>query len=61
MGSELLQVRAGHASFQQTYEIYVHPSLAALRTAWEKTQDQVCLTSAQRGRESHAKHPPQTW
>jgi integrase/recombinase XerD len=42
---ELLQVRAGHASFQQTYDIYVHPSLAALRTAWEKTQDQVCLTS----------------
>ena len=41
---ELLQVRAGHASFQQTYDIYIHPSLAALRTAWEKTQDQVCLT-----------------
>ncbi len=41
---ELLQVRAGHASFQQTYDIYIHPSLAALRTAWEKTQDQVGLT-----------------
>jgi len=41
---ELLQVRAGHASFQQTYDIYIHPSLAALRAAWEKTQEQVCLT-----------------
>ncbi len=41
---ELLQVRAGHASFQQTYDIYIHPSLAALRVAWEKTQDQVCVT-----------------
>jgi integrase len=41
---ELLQVRAGHASFQQTYDIYIHPSLAALRVAWEKTQNQVCVT-----------------
>src|SRR5579875_32171 len=41
---ELLQVRAGHASFQQTYDIYIHPSLAALRVAWEKTKDQVCVT-----------------
>ncbi len=46
---ELLQVRAGHASFQQTYDIYIHPSLAALRAAWEKTQEQVCLTPSSMG------------
>jgi integrase/recombinase XerD len=40
---ELLQERAGHASFQQTYQTYVHPSKEALRAAWEQTQDQVCL------------------
>src|SRR5205807_8427831 len=37
---ELLQVRAGHASFQQAYDIYIHPSLAALRTAWVKNPSQ---------------------
>ncbi len=42
---EYLQERAGHASFQQTYQTYVHPSLAALRAAWEQTQEQVCLSS----------------
>ncbi len=40
---ELLQERAGHASFQQTYQTYVHPSGEALRTAWEKTQTTVSL------------------
>jgi integrase/recombinase XerD len=42
---ELLQERAGHASFQQTYQTYVHPSREALRAAWEQTQEQVCLVS----------------
>ena len=40
---ELLQERAGHASFQQTYQTYVHPSQEALRSAWEQTQKQACL------------------
>ncbi len=40
---ELLQERAGHASFQQTYQTYVHPSQEALRAAWEKTQVAVGL------------------
>lgn len=44
---ELLQERAGHASFQQTYQTYVHPSQEALRTAWEKTQVAVSLASEQ--------------
>ncbi len=39
---ELLQERAGHASFQQTYQTYVHPSQEALRAAWKQTQSQVC-------------------
>ena len=42
---ELLQERAGHASFQQTYQTYVHPSQEALRAAWEKTQTAVSLDS----------------
>ena len=45
---ELLQERAGHASFQQTYQTYVHPSQEALQSAWEKTQGAVCLTSTQK-------------
>jgi len=47
---ELLQVRAGHASFQQTYQTYVHPSQQALRGAWEQTQDQVRLKASSGGR-----------
>src|SRR2546429_4176113 len=46
-GPELLQERAGHASFQQTYQTYVHPERSALRAAWEQTQKQVCLVSPQ--------------
>jgi integrase/recombinase XerD len=41
---ELLQERAGHASFQQTYQTYVHPSGEALRKAWEQTQNLVSLS-----------------
>jgi integrase/recombinase XerD len=43
---ELLQERAGHASFQQTYQTYVHPSQEALRAAWQKTQEAVSLSSS---------------
>src|SRR5216684_1655172 len=46
-GPELLRERAGHASFQQTYQTYVHPSQEALRAAWEKTQAAVSLDSVQ--------------
>jgi integrase/recombinase XerD len=50
---ELLQERAGHASFQQTYQTYVHPAKEALRAAWEQTQEQVRLTShPERGKEA---------
>jgi len=47
---EDLQERAGHASFQQTYQTYVHPSPEALRAAWEQTQEHVCLSSPLAGR-----------
>src|SRR2546421_5193019 len=46
---EMLQKRAGHASFQQTYQTYVHPAKEALRAAWEQTQDQVCPISSSKG------------
>ena len=49
---ELLQERAGHASFQQTYQTYVHPAREALRAAWEQTQDQVCPSSLAKGPKS---------
>ena len=50
---ELLQVRAGHASFQQTYQTYVHPSQEALRRAWEQTQEQICLKRPSAGGGNH--------
>ncbi len=49
---ELLQERAGHASFQQTYQTYVHPAKEALRAAWEQTQEQVCSVSSAKGQKS---------
>src|SRR5712692_9649962 len=49
---ELLQERAGHASFQQTYQTYMHPSKEALRAAWEQTQDQVRPNSSSKGSSS---------
>ena len=49
---ELLQERAGHASFQQTYQSYVHPAKEALRAAWEQTQEQVCPSSKAKGAKS---------
>src|SRR6266568_7792282 len=51
---ELLQERAGHASFQQTYQTYVHPAKEALRTAWEQTQERVGLTP-------HSKKEREAW
>lgn len=48
---ELLQERAGHASFQQTYQTYVHPSQDALRSAWEKVQAAVSLDNTQQKEE----------
>jgi integrase/recombinase XerD len=57
---EQLQERAGHASFQQTYQTYVHPAKEALRAAWEQTQEQIRLTSHPEGEKEHGKHPSKT-
>ncbi len=40
---EHLQQRAGHASFQYTYQLYVHPSPEDLREAWERTEQDISL------------------
>jgi hypothetical protein len=34
---EVLRERAGHAQFQYTYQLYVHPSEEEMREEWEKT------------------------
>lgn len=40
---EHLRERAGHAQFQYTYQLYVHPSDEDLRVAWEQTEQQMHL------------------
>jgi integrase/recombinase XerD len=35
---EVLQKRAGHAQFQYTYQLYVHPDDEEMRQEWEKAQ-----------------------
>ena len=45
---EHLRVRAGHAQFQTTYQLYVHPSAENLRAEWERTQGQVHVGAATR-------------
>src|SRR5258706_3006056 len=43
---ELLQERAGHASFQQTYQLYVHVTEDELHDEWTKTQQTVSMKQA---------------
>lgn len=45
---ELLRERAGHAQFQYTYQLYVHPSEEEMREEWERTTPQMSLGLAQR-------------
>jgi integrase/recombinase XerD len=40
---ELLQERAGHATFQHTYQMYVHVSEDELHDEWVKTQQTVTM------------------
>ena len=40
---ELLQERAGHASFQHTYQLYVHVTEDELHDEWTKTQQTVSM------------------
>jgi site-specific recombinase XerD len=46
MRPEVLRERAGHAQFQYTYQLYVHPSEEDMREEWERVKAQ-----------SHPGHP----
>ena len=52
---ELLQERAGHATFQHTYQMYVHVSEDELHEEWVKTQQIVSLGQSPVGVVSLAK------
>jgi integrase/recombinase XerD len=39
MRPEVLRERAGHAQFQYTYQLYIHPSEEEMREEWERTRE----------------------
>jgi hypothetical protein len=43
MRPEVLRERAGHAQFQYTYQLYVHPSEEEMRAEWEAVETQLQL------------------
>jgi len=43
---EVLRERAGHAQFQYTYQLYVHPSEDEMREEWERTGVNAQLTQS---------------
>lgn len=43
---ELLRERAGHAQFQTTYQMYVHPSDDDMREEWERAQNAVHIAES---------------
>ncbi len=49
MRPEVLRERAGHAQFQYTYQLYVHPSEEEMREDWEQAEEKLQLSrTAQR-------------
>jgi integrase/recombinase XerD len=48
MRPEVLRERAGHAQFQYTYQLYVHPSEEEMREEWEKAETQLQLHRQER-------------
>lgn len=49
MRPEVLRERAGHAQFQYTYQLYVHPSAEEMRENWEQAEEKLQLSrTAQR-------------
>jgi len=49
MRPEVLRERAGHAQFQYTYQLYVHPSAEEMREDWEQAEEKLQLSrTAQR-------------
>lgn len=45
---EYLRERAGHAQFQTTYQLYVHPSDEDLQKAWQQTEAEMHLEGGKR-------------
>lgn len=45
---ELLRERAGHAQFQYTYQLYIHPGEEEMRQQWEQVESQLQLHSVVR-------------
>jgi integrase/recombinase XerD len=48
MRPEVLRERAGHAQFQYTYQLYVHPSEEDMREEWQKAGTQLQLSQQAR-------------
>ncbi len=51
MRPEVLRERAGHAQFQYTYQLYVHPSEEEMRQEWEQIEEHLRLDHSARGEE----------
>jgi len=58
---EHLRVRAGHAQFQTTYQLYVHPSAEELRAEWDRTQEQVHVHPCHGGENASERAPTHTY
>jgi site-specific recombinase XerD len=52
MRPEVLRERAGHAQFQYTYQLYVHPSEEEMREDWEQAEEKLQLSRTAQGRNS---------
>jgi integrase len=48
MRPEVLRERAGHAQFQYTYQLYVHPDEEEMRQEWKKAESQLQLSQPAR-------------
>src|SRR6266700_1890727 len=48
MRPEVLRERAGHAQFQYTYQLYVHPGEEEMRQEWKQAEAQICLDNKTR-------------
>jgi integrase/recombinase XerD len=51
MRPEVLRERAGHAQFQYTYQLYVHPEEEEMRQEWEHIEAHLRLEQSARGEE----------
>jgi integrase/recombinase XerD len=49
MRPEVLRERAGHAQFQYTYQLYVHPEDEEMRQEWEQVEEALQLRHSTRG------------